>query len=315
MTIGVRLLLAAVLLYLATGFYVVRGNEKAVVRRFGRYTGHSQSSGLHYDWPRPFRRIDRINFAAVKTLTIGGMTAPPAPAAGELAQLSPQAFLTGDQNLLQVRAQVLYRPLEQHIADYVFAQSSPEIHLSQLAEAALADLLSRSGVDYAHVQGLTELNEQLTQRLRSAAAQQRLGIEIEQAVIEAAEPPVRVKADFLDVSNARAEQARGVQEARTWAEQRGSQAESQRQRQIYEAHGERQARIIAAQGSADRFRHLVAQMRREAEPAGNYEQIRDLALQRMSWQTLQEIWPKIRKKTVVNNSGPVDVGLFPESKP
>ena len=52
-----RLFLAVALLflaYLATGFYIVRGNEKAVVRRFGRVLRNAggsvalQGSGLHW---------------------------------------------------------------------------------------------------------------------------------------------------------------------------------------------------------------------------------------------------------------------------
>ncbi|MFO0916724.1 MAG: protease modulator HflK [Planctomycetaceae bacterium] len=316
MTTGARLFLAAAILYAGTGFYVVGGNEKAAVRRFGRFTGSLQTSGLHYDWPFPFCRVDRLNFAAVNTVTVGTQSVPTADAPlGRVATATP-AFLTGDQNLLHVRAQILYRPRETEVTDYLYGQVSPETQLAHLAKAILADLMSRSGVDFAHVQGLSELNDQLTRQLQTAAETQRLGIEIEQAQIESAEPPVRVKADFLDVSNARAEQARSVQESRTWAEQRISQAESARQRQIYEAEAMQQASIATAQGSADRFRHLLARMHEQADrPGGDYQQVRDLTVQRMSWQTLQEVWPKIRKKTVINSEGPVDIGVFSSGKP
>lgn len=307
-------LLPAVALYALSGFYMVGGNEKAVVRRFGRFTGVLEPSGLHYDWPYPFRTIDRLNFAAAKSIMVGGPLVTGAQSG--LPITTQRAFLTGDQNLLQVRAQVLYRPREDRVADYLFAQTAPEIRLSQLAEAVLADLISRSGVDFAHVQGLAELNQRLTSRLRSAADTQHLGVEIEQAVIEMAEPPVRVKADFLDVSNARAEQVRTIQEARTWGEQRVSQAQSDRQRRLYDAEADRLSRTAAAQGAADRFRHLVTQMHQEADrTGGNYEQVRQLAMQRLSWQTLQEIWPRVRKKTIVNNDGPVDVSVFPKRDP
>jgi len=48
-----------VAVYLATGFYVVRGNEKAAVRRFGRFIRTPENrvalegSGLHYTLPWP----------------------------------------------------------------------------------------------------------------------------------------------------------------------------------------------------------------------------------------------------------------------
>lgn len=311
MLLRLGVLVAAI--YALTGFYIVGGNEKAVVRRFGRVVLPLKSSGLHYDWPSPFTRINRINFAAVQTVTVGGANKSTLDIPLG-SQTPPRALLTGDQNLLQVRAQVLYRPLEEKIEDYLFAQTSPETRLADLAEAILVELISHSGVDFAHAQGLTLLNEQLTRRLRTLANNQQLGLEIEQAVIEQVEPPLRVKAEFLDVSNARAEQARNIQEARTWGEQKVSQAASDRQRTEDAAEADRRARIAAAQGSADRFEKLVVQMRTEADRLGSdYAQVRRLAVQRMSWQTLAEVWPKIRKKTIVDPNGPVDVSVFPKS--
>lgn len=287
--------------YALSGIFVVRGNEKAAVRRFGRLTLPLRPSGLHFDWPYPFARVTRINLAAVQTVTIGGEE----PAASG-------SMLTGDQNLLQVRAQVLYRPLESEIGDYLFGLFSPSERVAQLAEAILVELLSQSGVDFAHVRGLSDLNERLTNRLRLAAAEQHLGIEVEQAVIEQVEPPVRVKADFLDVSNARAEQARSVQEARTWAEQKLAQAQSESRRIVESAVADRQARLAAAKGAADRFRKLTSQMREEAERGGrDYADVRRLTVQRMSWETLTTVWPKVRKKAIIESAGPVDVGVFP----
>ena len=51
---------ALCLVYLATGMFIVRGNEQALVRRFGRAVLPLKDSGLHYDLPWPLARIDRI---------------------------------------------------------------------------------------------------------------------------------------------------------------------------------------------------------------------------------------------------------------
>jgi membrane protease subunit HflK len=305
------LLAIALAIYALTGFYVVGGNEKGAVRRFGKFIAPLKTSGLHYDWPYPFRQLDRINFAAVRTLNVGASAASPEDRPlGEDG--SPRAFLTGDQNLLHVRAQVLYRPSEAHIEEFLFAQSAPEPRLQALGEAVLVDLLARSGVDFAHVRGLAELNDRLTSRLRTAAAEQQLGIEIEQAVLEQVDPPLRVKAEFLDVSNARAEQARTLQEARTWEEQKLAHTQAECQRITNNALAESRTQIAVAEGSADRFRRLVSQMQAEAErTGGDYDQVRQLTVQRLSWRTLAEIWPKVRKKSIVDAGGPVDLSVWP----
>ena len=62
--------------YLLTGFYIIRGNEKGVVQRFGKVrmsplaTVDLIDSGLHYDLPWPFSTVNRFNLYEVRTLTI-----------------------------------------------------------------------------------------------------------------------------------------------------------------------------------------------------------------------------------------------------
>src|SRR5690606_23713101 len=73
----VHFLLLCAIAYTASGFYVVRGNERAAVRRFGRAErtpeGKLQlaSAGLHYALPWPFAQVDRIRVNEARTLNIG----------------------------------------------------------------------------------------------------------------------------------------------------------------------------------------------------------------------------------------------------
>ena len=62
---------ALLALYLASGFYVVRGNEQALVRRFGKADQALVTGGLHFDLPWPLARIERVNVHELRTLSIG----------------------------------------------------------------------------------------------------------------------------------------------------------------------------------------------------------------------------------------------------
>ena len=75
------LLSVIVAAYFATGFFTVPANEVAVVRRFGQAVFPARTSGLRFDLPWPFVRIDRVNLNAIRTLTLGE------------AALEPNAFL------------------------------------------------------------------------------------------------------------------------------------------------------------------------------------------------------------------------------
>jgi hypothetical protein len=109
-----RTRLAAILAlaaYLSTGFYIVQGNEKGAVRRFGQVVTTPlggvalKGSGLHYDLPWPFSQVDRINLNEIRTLSVG---------VAELDDVSTGAFLrayeasdrsqflTGDKNILLI---------------------------------------------------------------------------------------------------------------------------------------------------------------------------------------------------------------------
>ena len=307
------ILLVAASVYLATGIFTVPANEVAVVRRFGRAVLPVRSSGLHFDLPWPFVRVDRINLNASRTLSIGEATVEPN---GFLQPTSsaPTTFLTGDKNLLQLRVVVQYRVSEEFLAEWLNASERPEQRLRLLVETTVADLVSRSGVDFVHTQGLAELNNRLLMAVREQAARQQLGCEVEQVTIDRAEPPARVKAEFLDVSNARADMARSVHEARSYAEQKLAESQADARQLTDAAEQAHRAKGSAAQGSADRFVALVTQMRQDATSSGRgYDASRSLTMNRLYLETLRDILSRVKSKVVLDGPQPADI-VLPQGK-
>lgn len=295
--------------YLLTGFFTVPANEVAVVRRFGRATWPARSSGLQYDLPWPFTKVDRVNLNAIRTLTVGEAT-DTANAFLSPATTQPTTFLTGDRNLLQLQVAVQYRVSEEFLAEWLYGSDAPEQRLRSLVETMIADLVSRSGVDFVHTQGLAELNNRLLTAVRSAAREQRLGCDIEQVTIDRAEPPPRVKAEFLDVSNARADMARSINEARGYAEQKLAESQADARQIVDTAERERGSRISSAKGSADRFIKLADQIQQDATTRGaNYAESRDLTLRRLYVETVREILGRVKSKIVLDGPQPANVML------
>lgn len=295
--------------YLLTGFFTVPANEIAVVRRFGRATWPARSSGLQYDLPWPCSRVDRVNLNAIRTLTVGEAT-DTANAFLSPATSQPTTFLTGDRNLLQLQVAVQYRVSEEFLAQWLYGSDAPEQRLRSLVETMTADLVSRSGVDFVHTQGLSELNNRLLTAVRSAAREQRLGCDVEQVTIDRAEPPPRVKAEFLDVSNARADMARSINEARGYAEQKLAESQADARQIVDNAERERGTRISTAKGSADRFLKLADQIQHDATSRhGNYADSRDLTLRRLYIETVREILSRVKSKIVLDGPQPANVML------
>jgi len=314
------LILIALLAYLSCGFYLVRGNEAAVVRRFGRVltteagTVALKPSGLHYDLPWPFTRVDRIRVNEVRTLTIGTAEVEDIAGSQFLQAVDParQAqFVTGDKNILNLYVTVHYRVSETHILDYLFGSENPERRLQTLAESALADLVLRSGVDFVHTLGRNELREQLVARVRDLAEENRLGLVVEDVAISNVYPPLRVKAQFIDVMNARADKETYINEARAYAEQKLAEARALAQKKIDEAEAYRQRLIEEARARADSFLKMIAQFRAaEREGIQTYAQARQMALRRYYIETMEGILRKVAGKVFLDSGKPVDLTIF-----
>jgi len=318
------LLLAVVAGYLATGVFVVQGNERAIVRRLGRVVttpaGEPRllASGLHYDLPYPLARVDRVNLNEVRTLALGSVELDAVEDGAFLRTLNSinqSQFLTGDKNILNLQIGVQYRVSQAGVRQYLYASESPERHLALLVESTAADLIAASGVDFVHPLGLVQLREMLTTRVRALAEEHRLGIEVDEVAVNAVYPPVRVKSYFLDVSNARADKENYIHTARAYAEQRRAAADAERQSLIDEAETYRRDIVEQSRGEAESFARLIAEFQRqEAEGIQSYAQARQMALRRRYLDTMEEVLAKVAGKVLLDSGQQVDITIFRDPK-
>jgi len=310
--------------YLATGLFIVKGNEKAAVRRFGQALAvqdgrlELRGSGLHYDLPWPFSQVDRINLSAVRNLTIGMSEPDELATSGFLLSAAPASasqFLTGDKNILNLQINVAYRVSERDCADFLYARASPQRHLRWCVESAAADLISRSGVDFVHPLGLGELRQQLTASVRQMAQSQRLGIEVDEVSINSVSPPVTVKSYFLDVADARNDKQQFINAANAYAVKRVAKAGAEAQKLQDEAGIYRDQTVEAARGRAKSFENLIAQFQeQERRGVHSYEVARRMALGRMYAETMSEILGKAAGKVLLDSGQEVDLTIFRNPK-
>jgi len=319
-------LIAAVLFvpYLLTGFFVVRGNETAVLRRFGAVVRNADGaarpwpSGWHYDCPWPWATVDRVNLNAVRTLSVGNLEQDAAAESGLLRTVDAarQAqFLSGDKNILNVQISVSYRVSESAVDDFLFSAVSPERRLRTLAESVLADAMLLSGVDFAHTLGRNELRELMTSRLQTLATEQRLGLTVDDVAIGNVAPPLRVKAEFIDVMNARADKETAINQARAYAEQRAGDARAVSRRTIDGAEVFRRQLVESARAEGESFTRLIGQFRAdEQQGRRSYAESRQLALRRKYLDTLEEVLRKAGAKVVLDSGQAIDLTILREQK-
>lgn len=305
--LGLLLLVA----YAATGVFVVRGNEQAVIRWFGKAHLKLIGSGLHFGLPWPMCRVDRVNLNETRTVTVGLGNADEVDDSDFLKPLASSRqseYLTGDKNILHMQISVQFRVDDPLV--FLLHQESPERHLRFLTQALVSDIVARSGVDYVHPLGLNALRQRLTVAARQMAGLQGLGVFVEDVTLADVRPPVPVKQAFLDVSNARAEKERLISEAQTLSERLVAQAEAQASQVRDEAESSRAQELSEAAADANRFNALVDQFERATTSGGGSRaQARNLAMQRIYWTTLEELLPKLARQIYVDGQKPVDLTI------
>jgi membrane protease subunit HflK len=311
-------LLALLLLWIATGIFVVRGNERAVVRRFGKALSGSEGTillkgnGVHFDWPWPLAQVDRVSLTEVRSISVPGVSAvSDAPRLLDDEDAFDPAYLTGDKNLLDVRLTVQYRIAEEGVREFLFGSISVEDRLTLITQSAAADLLSRGGVDFVQLSGLSDLRRVLVKAVQQRVDRQRLGVIIEEVILDEVSPPVQVKADFLDVANARADREQLLQAALSQAEQRKQSAMAEA-RQIRDAGlSQAQQTLFEAKGLAARFIELMAAYQNPNSPNSAANPLaRRLILEQQYFQAVSEILGKIQGKVFLDTGQPVDLTIW-----
>ena len=316
------LLFVAFIVYLSTGFYVVRGNTQAVIRRCGKLVTHPDgkprlmSSGLYFDLPWPFSMVDQVNIHELRTLTIGLPDLLEEETTGLLQSPTlpgESQFLTGDKNIVHVQIAVQYRLSESGLTAYLMENKSPDLRLRLLAESVATELIVRSGVDFVHPLGLSELRTRLTQTVRNEAAASELGVDVEDVSIVGVYPPVRVKSYFLDVANARAEKETMLLTAQTYAEDRETSAQAEARRISDESQATANDTVQIARAEAESFRKLVVQFQKaEEQGITTIADARQMALQRRYAEVMRRILTRAMGQVIVDGDRPVDLMLWRE---
>jgi modulator of FtsH protease HflK len=326
-----RLVLAIVaVLYAASGLYLVRGDETAVLRRFGRHVPPARQGGLHYDLPWPFARVERVPRQSVRTLTAGlpaelvaarvlGETSDPL-----VLGIDRQAeFLTGDKNILNLQLTVQYVVEEPH--RWLFEARDPEVALRRMVEAELTSLAAECGVDFVQLAGMAEFQQTALERLRVAVARRDWGVSIEDAALGHATPPIEVKAAFLDVSNARAERDQTISRERAQMESQIARARAESTALLDRATSRRQARVEMARADEARLQRILDELsatEAAASPAESAVTSSEVAarrqrlMRRMFVEFVETTFPKLGRVLFVEPGRETDLVLPPaESSP
>ena len=274
---GISLLIAVVVLvWLASGFYVVDASQRGIVLQFGRYH-ETTESGLQWRLPYPIQSHEIVNMSSVRTLEVGYRNSP------RNKELKEALMLTDDENIISIQFAVQY--ILKDPEKYVFETRDPEGSVMQVAETAIREIVGKSRMDFVLYEGREQIAIRAAELMQEILDRYGTGIQISKVTMQDAQPPEQVQAAFDDAVKAGQDRERQKNEGQAYANNVIPRARGTAARLLQEADGYRQRLIATAEGDADRFRQLYLEYAKAPEVTRN----------RLYLETMQEIYTNTTK--------------------
>jgi membrane protease subunit HflK len=278
-TIG-TIVAVALLVWLATGIYIVEPAERGVVLRFGAFREITQP-GPHWRWPYPIDEAVRVD---VDQITSFGHKA---------------LMLTRDENIVDIDLRLQSRVLDP--ADFLFQDNNPEKTIRDATETATREVVGKNVLDFVITEGRGAVAVQIREKIQELMNQYRTGLEVIGVNITAAKPPDQVKSAFDDAIKAREDFQRAKNEAEAYANEVVPKARGAAARVVEDARAYRARAVAEAEGESQRFLALL----------GEYEKAPLVTRERLYLETTQDVLGKANKVLMDQRSAGSNVTYLP----
>jgi membrane protease subunit HflK len=248
---GAGLLFAlVVLVWLASGFYIVDEGRRGVVTRFGKYMETTQP-GPRWHLPFPVESVELVDFSQVKTAEIGYRNTTANKNAKEAT------MLTEDENIIDIQFAVQYN-LNSAEA-YVFNNRKPDEMVKFVAESAIREVVGKAKMDFALYEGREQIAEQTRELMQRSMDRYKTGVFVQKVTLQSVQPPDKVQAAFDDAVKAAQDRVRLINEGQAYANDVVPRARGQASRLLEEANGYNTEVTQRAEGDGSRFRSILAE--------------------------------------------------------
>ena len=236
--------------WLASGFYIVPEGQRGVVLRFGRFV-ETTMPGPRWHLPYPIESAEVVNLLGVRTVEVGYRNNVKSKV------LKESLMLTDDENIVDVQFAVQY--VLKSPNDYLFNSREPDEAVLQAAETALREVVGKSSMDFVLYEGRSEVAARAHKLMQSILDRYGTGITVSKVTMQNAQPPEQVQAAFDDAVRAGQDRERQKNEGQAYANDVIPKARGMAARLLEEAEGYKQRVIEQAEGDASRFRQVVTE--------------------------------------------------------
>ena len=272
-------LVGLIVLWLATGVYIVGPDEVGVVRTFGKFTRVVQS-GLNWKFPAPIEIVDTPKVTEVKRIEIGFRTLKN----GQYRTVEKESLmLTGDENIVDAEMIVQYK-IKDPVA-YLFRIVGPELTVREAAEASLRTVVGRNKIDETLTTGKFTIQEETKNQLQSVLDNYNSGIHVVAVQLQDVSPPKEVIGAFKDVASAKEDKNRMINQAEGYRNDVIPKARGEAEAMIRDAEGFKESRVKRAEGDATKFTTILKE----------YRKAKSITEKRLYLETMEKVLPDIEK--------------------
>ena len=248
---GIGLLAAlAVVIWFASGFYIVPEGQRGVVLRFGKFV-ESTMPGPRWHLPYPIESAEVVNLLGVRTVEVGYRNNVKSKV------LKESLMLTDDENIVDVQFAVQY--ILKSPNDYLFNSREPDDAVLQAAETAVREVVGKSSMDFVLYEGRAEVATRAHKLMQEILDRYGTGIAVSKVTMQNAQPPEQVQAAFDDAVRAGQDRERQKNEGQAYANDVIPKARGMAARLNEEAEGHKARVMEQAEGDASRFRQIVVE--------------------------------------------------------
>jgi len=288
---GKIVFLVVVLLWLATGIYIVNPDEIGVVQRFGSF--HRMSDpGPHYHIPYPFEKVHTPKVTQVRRFEIGYRTisAPTVMGVEPQYRIIPEEshMLTGDENIVDVQFIVQYQLKDP--VQYLFNIQFPDASVKSAAETAMREVIGYNKLDAALTDGKPAIQDETRALMQMIMDRYESGIQILAVQLQDVQPPEPVIDSFRDVVRAREDAVRIQNQAEAYRNDIVPRARGEAAIIVNQAEAHKEAVVRKAEGEAQRFLSILAE----------YKQAPEVTRKRLYLETMEEVFslPSLTKTII-----------------
>ncbi len=279
------LVIGLLLLWVASGIYMVGADQEAVVLRFGKSVA-TEGPGLNWHLPYPIESVEKVPVTRVQRLEIGFRTT----ADGQSREVLQEAqMLTKDENIVNISFTVQYRV--KNVSDYLFKVTDPRVTVRDAAESAMREVIGRTNIDDVLTTKKAEVEVEVEALIQQILDSYHSGILVTTVKLQDVKPPERVIKEFKDVASAREDRARAKNIAEAYANDILPKARGEAKKIVLDAQAYEKQVIDQATGEAKAFDSVLAAYRKA--PA--------VTRKRLYMDTMQDVLAKV-KKVVIDKS-------------